>query len=85
MSKKNFRGETNYYGHKRIKKIRDEQKKVIIKICLCIQNGGVDIQKWANLSTFWKILALGLTPPCPLLLDNDTGHPYPVLRTSFMD
>ena len=34
------------------------KKKVIKKFCLYIQNGGDDIQKWVNLSGFWKILAL---------------------------
>ena len=38
----------------------NEQKKVIKKFCLYTQNGGDDIQKWVNLSTFWKMLALGL-------------------------
>ena len=38
----------------------DEQKKTSSKkFCLYIQNGGDEIQKWVNLSTFWKILALG--------------------------
>ena len=27
--------------------------------CLYIQNRDDDIQKWVNLSSFWKILALG--------------------------
>ena len=31
------------------------------KLCLYIQNGGDGVQKWLNLSTFWKILALGVT------------------------
>ena len=30
------------------------------KFCLYIQNGDDDIQKWANLGSFWKILALGI-------------------------
>ena len=38
----------------------DEQKKIIKKSCLYIQNGGDDIQKWVDMSTFWKILALGI-------------------------
>ena len=42
-------------------KMGNEQKKLIKKFCLYIQNGygGDDIQKWGNLSNFWKILALG--------------------------
>ena len=39
----------------------NEQKKIVKKFCLYIQNGGDDIQKWVNLSNFWKILALGFT------------------------
>ena len=41
-------------------KMGNEQKKSSKKFCLYIQNGGDDIQKWVNLSNFWKILALGL-------------------------
>ena len=36
----------------------NEQKKSSKKFWLFIQNGGHDVQKWDNLSTFWKILAL---------------------------
>ena len=36
-----------------------DEKKGHQKFCLYIQNGGDDIQKWVNLSTLWKILALG--------------------------
>ena len=39
------------------------------KFCLYIQNanGGDVIQKWVNLSTFWKILALGILGSSPLM------------------
>ena len=37
----------------------EQKKEVNKKFCSYIQNGGDDIQKWVNLSTFWKILALG--------------------------
>ena len=36
----------------------NDQKKSSKKFWLFIQNGGHDVQKWDNLSTFWKILAL---------------------------
>ena len=36
-----------------------KKKRSSKKFWLYIQNGGDDIQKWVNLSTFWKILALG--------------------------
>ena len=39
----------------------EQKKRSSKKLCLYIQNGGDDIQKWLNLSTFWKILALGVT------------------------
>ena len=37
----------------------EQKKRSSKKLCLYIQNGGDDIRKWLNLSTFWKILALG--------------------------
>ena len=39
----------------------EQKKRSSKKFWLYIQNGGDDIQKWANLSTFWKMLALGYT------------------------
>ena len=42
-----------------VKKWVMSKKRSSKKFCLYIQNGGHDIQKWVNLSTFWKILALG--------------------------
>ena len=58
VGKKIFRGVTNYYGHIRIKNEWWAKKRSSKKFCLYIQNGGDNIQKWVNLSSFWKILAL---------------------------
>ena len=53
---KNFLMVNNFSGGK----MGNKQKKFIKKFFLHIQNGGDDIQKWVNLSNFWKILALGI-------------------------
>ena len=66
----------------------DEQKKVMKKFIPYIQNRGddMDIQKWVNLSNFWKILALGnVDCECQMSCLWGGGSKFDkILQTSFM-